>query len=228
MNTKFKEYQIPDYDGMLRFITGGSAIFTIKNEKSGNRFTYKFKQNQGDPSVFWVYMLCLSNNDDQKSYKFLGGFSQQKGFLNSQSAQIKGTMGVMAIEWWCKSLLIKNIPKTVKMYHLSKCGRCGKSLTNPDSIISGFGPECLKQEVKEGNTQPVKYLEQQDNEFNNSIKGVEMVESMIPVASIKAIEIESFEDGKSKERDQNTSKFQRIKGIKVFLSQLKLKLFDND
>jgi hypothetical protein len=134
-------------------------------------------------------------------------------------------MGVMAIEWWCKSLLIKNIPKTVKMYHLSKCGRCGKSLTNPDSIISGFGPECLKQEVKEGNTQPVKYLEQQDNEFNNSIKGVEMVESMIP---IKAIEIESFEDGKSKERDQNTSKFQRIKGIKVFLSQLKLKLFDND
>jgi len=30
-----------------------------------------------------------------------------------------------------------------------KCGRCGRTLTNPKSIRLGFGPTCLYREIKQ-------------------------------------------------------------------------------
>lgn len=170
MNTKFQEYEISDYEGMKKFIQAGNAIFTLRNEKTNNRFTYKFKQNQNNPDVFWVYVLCMSDNSDDKSYKFLGGFSEEKKFIHSPKAQIKyDNPSVKTIDWWCKTLYDGKIPNYVKMYHLSHCGRCGKQLTSPDSIISGFGPECLKYEILQGNTQPVKYLEQQAEQLEKAL-----------------------------------------------------------
>lgn len=170
MNKKFKEYEISDYDGMKKFIKAGNAIFTLRNEKTNNRFTYKFKQNQNNPDIFWVYVLCMLDNTDDRSYKFLGGFSDERKFIHSAKAQIKfENSSVKTIQWWCQSLYDQSIPKYVKMYHLSHCGRCGKQLTSPDSIISGYGPECLKQEIMNGNTQPTKYLEQQAKEFEDNL-----------------------------------------------------------
>lgn len=32
----------------------------------------------------------------------------------------------------------------VEIWHEGKCGRCGRQLTVPESIESGFGPECVK------------------------------------------------------------------------------------
>ena len=30
------------------------------------------------------------------------------------------------------------------VYHVGKCGRCGKKLTDPESILTGLGPSCSK------------------------------------------------------------------------------------
>lgn len=154
--TNFSEHLISDYAGIKKFITGGSAIFTLRNEKTQNRFTYKFKQNQGNPDVFWVYLLCQADNTNDKSYKFLGGFSEDQKYLHSKNAQIKSTTdGVKVIQWFCEELYKEALPAYVKFYHLSHCGRCGKQLTTPDSIINGFGPECLKHEIANGFVKPI-------------------------------------------------------------------------
>ena len=146
MKDKFQEYRITDKEEIKRFVLSGKAIFTIMNASTGVRFTYKFKQNKNDSKVFWVYMLCMSNNEDDKSYKFLGGFSMEKGFINSDKAQIKGTLGVRAINWFCKQIKNDTLQKHEKLrfFHLGKCGRCGKTLTTPESIKNGLGPECKK------------------------------------------------------------------------------------
>jgi hypothetical protein len=34
------------------------------------------------------------------------------------------------------------------VWHEGSCARCGKKLTVPESIESGFGPECVKLGVK--------------------------------------------------------------------------------
>lgn len=183
MNTKFREYELKDYESIKKFIKGGLAIFTIRNEKTGNRFTYKFKRNDKNPSVYWVYMLCMAQEDDTKNYKFLGGFSEEKKFINSPKAQIKNTIGVKAIDWFCRHLYKEDFPPELKIYHLSHCGRCGRPLTTPDSIISGFGPDCMKKEIMGGNTQPVKNLEQftQDYEqFQENLKQKVINEVGIP------------------------------------------------
>lgn len=141
----YKEYKIEDYDKILEFITGGNAIFTIKNELKGTRFTYKFKKNNKNTNVFWVYVLCMANNESSKSYKFLGGFSIAKGFLHSQQAQIKiGNVSVKSVNWFCKKLLKRDFPDNFGFYHMSHCARCGRMLTTPESIINGYGPECIK------------------------------------------------------------------------------------
>jgi len=30
------------------------------------------------------------------------------------------------------------------VFHEGACGRCGRTLTVPESIASGFGPECIR------------------------------------------------------------------------------------
>lgn len=34
------------------------------------------------------------------------------------------------------------LPAPGRIYHLGRCGRCGRALTVPSSVESGFGPEC--------------------------------------------------------------------------------------
>jgi hypothetical protein len=36
----------------------------------------------------------------------------------------------------------------IEIWHQGRCGKCGKVLTVPKSIESGFGPECSKSRSK--------------------------------------------------------------------------------
>jgi hypothetical protein len=38
---------------------------------------------------------------------------------------------------------------TLEFWHEGRCGRCGRRLTVPDSIASGYGPECVLVKQKE-------------------------------------------------------------------------------
>jgi hypothetical protein len=35
------------------------------------------------------------------------------------------------------------MPDGVVIWHEGRCGRCGRRLTVPESIESGYGPECI-------------------------------------------------------------------------------------
>jgi Family of unknown function (DUF6011) len=36
------------------------------------------------------------------------------------------------------------LPEGYRLHHEGRCGRCGRLLTVPESITSGYGPECVK------------------------------------------------------------------------------------
>jgi DNA-directed RNA polymerase subunit RPC12/RpoP len=38
-----------------------------------------------------------------------------------------------------------DLPEQIKVYHEAKCARCGHRLTVPESIETGFGPNCLEK-----------------------------------------------------------------------------------
>lgn len=126
-----------------QFITAGKAIFTLRNESTGNRFTFKvtkFQPEDGKPAMHFVKVLTGSDNNS--SYTFIGTIFNDGVYKHSKRSPITpDAQSVKAFEWFVQH--VEKLPAVVKVYHEGRCGRCGRRLTVPESILSGFGPECI-------------------------------------------------------------------------------------
>lgn len=129
----------------LEFVLGGKAIFTIKNTCTGNRFTFKATQAKKIKTVYWISVLTMRENFADESYRFIGCFSVNRGFTYSDKSVIsQSAMSVRAADYYFRKLLNRSLPSNIVTYHQGRCARCGRLLTVPESIESGFGPECDK------------------------------------------------------------------------------------
>ena len=125
------------------FILGGKAVFTVRNVVTGNRFTYKLtrKKNikEGEEDV--VFVKVLSRPDNSSDYTFLGTVFGGKSYRHSKKSPFGSeVMSTKAIDWIIRNM--ESLPNNIEVWHEGKCGRCGRKLTVPESIQSGFGPEC--------------------------------------------------------------------------------------
>lgn len=136
---------------LLKFILGGKATFTIKNTTNGNRFTYKVTiPKDTTPELAGIYFVKLMCGPDNESmYKYIGyirknTFATQ--FVYGHKSKIsKDAPGVVAFEFVFNKIVAPHrTSNTLEIWHEGKCGRCGRKLTVPESIESGFGPECIK------------------------------------------------------------------------------------
>jgi len=57
----------------------------------------------------------------------------------------KDSQSVKVFSYIYQKLKEKNLPEFVEFWHEGVCGKCGRKLTVPESIESGFGPECIKR-----------------------------------------------------------------------------------
>ena len=131
------------------FVLAGKAIFTVENEKTGNRFTYKVKQaeNKDDgPSKVW-FVSVLNGPDNGSNYAYIGTIFGNNFYvptldfrLTKKSTVTKDAQSFKVFSWMLKHNLI--LPPFVKVHHEGRCGRCGRRLTVPESIKNGLGPEC--------------------------------------------------------------------------------------
>lgn len=141
--SRFEEHMLETNELAKKYILGGKAIFTVRNEDTRNRFTYKFKQAKKNDKLWWVFVL--TGTDNEHDYKFIGAFSHEKGYIHSPKSGITpAATSVKVIAWYTYWLFKNQLPAFIKTYHLNHCGRCGRALTVPESVISGFGPECIK------------------------------------------------------------------------------------
>lgn len=118
------------------FILAGNATFTATSLKTLERVTFQVQKSK-DKDFWFVRSLFGPNNETDFRYigfigssgKFLAG---NKGNPNHKHFQV--------FDWiWNKGKLTNSL---LKINHEGKCGRCGRKLTVPESIESGFGPEC--------------------------------------------------------------------------------------
>ncbi len=133
-----------------QFITAGEAIFTIE-EPNKVHHTFKAQMVEGDdrwPTSWFVRFL--SGPDNESDYTYLGK-------LDSFTGQVTTTTKSAALKDCYKLRLLNRILARVwsddhtayesrgyKTHHEGRCGRCGRTLTVPESVESGFGPECVK------------------------------------------------------------------------------------
>jgi len=133
------------------FLTAGNATFTVTSRKTGARFTYKVRKTEFDPSRYFVSVL--TGPDNEGDFTYAGMLISSKGQLYPR--QSKGSkVSATAPSWlgfvWLVSRLNAYsgngediIARQAEVHHEGRCGRCGRKLTVPESIESGFGPECI-------------------------------------------------------------------------------------
>lgn len=122
------------------FMHAGKALFTVQNKETKNRFTYKvIKDRKSKFDRWWVRVLA-----QHKQWVYLGCI--KNGTFVATPASFKRTTDQSFIAFKFIFKYRKSITNSKKLvvYHEGRCGRCGLRLTVPESIESGFGPECIK------------------------------------------------------------------------------------
>lgn len=123
-----------------QFALAGNATFTVVNEETGNRFTFKVQASDDGKRH---YVKVLTGPDNWTNYTYLGTIFDGKNYKHGKQSSISEKAQSAKVFAWFWSHL-DNLPENVKVHHEGKCGRCGRKLTVPESIVSGFGPECVK------------------------------------------------------------------------------------
>ncbi len=152
---RISRHTISEIKDIIKFMYAGNSTFTIQNTETCNRFTYKLqvpqnKRNAPEHEKVW-FVKVMTGSNNEGDYQFVGTiFNDQNKYPNKyyrHSAKSRITnqaQSVKVFQWFLKALQANNIPSQVEFYHEGRCGRCGRKLTVPESIIDGIGPECAK------------------------------------------------------------------------------------
>ena len=122
----------------LKFILGGKSFVTFLNTKTDNRFTFKVVKHKKDD----IYFVNVLTGPDV--YSFVGTV-RDGVYKHSPKSNISNeAQSVKVFNYIVNKLASNNLPDFIEIYHDGRCGKCGRQLTVPDSIETGFGPECAK------------------------------------------------------------------------------------
>ena len=130
---------------VLPFVLAGNAVFTLTSKKSDIRFTYKVRICKDNDALWFVSVLV--GPDNTADYTYMGtlrrhpkhGYIYQPGKKSTISPDAPSSK---AFAWFFPRVLADQWQKQADVHHAGRCGRCGRALTVPESVESGFGPEC--------------------------------------------------------------------------------------
>lgn len=122
----------------LKFMFAGKSIFTFLNTKTGNRFTFKMKAAKNS-NLFFVSVLTGPD-----TYSYIGTCIEGVYKHGRKSNISLDTQSVKVFRYMLDRLKEDNVFPFLEVWHEGFCGKCGRRLTVPSSILNGLGPECIK------------------------------------------------------------------------------------
>lgn len=135
-------HKIESFTGVKNFLFGGKATITLESGKTGKWFTYKVCKHKSE-DIFFVKVLQGPNNED--NYGYMGTIFNRNQFRKTAKSRIGDTApSYLAFDWFLRNVVAgtETVLNFVNVYHSNICGRCGRKLTTPESVLTGFGPEC--------------------------------------------------------------------------------------
>jgi len=131
------------------FMLAGNALLTIENEQTGSRYTYRIKGRKTGNGKILYFVNVLSGSNNETDYRYVGTIFFEKGAaegefrLTSKSRVSAQCKSFKAFYWLFNMLQQGNaLPEHINFYHAGSCGKCGRTLTVPESIETGLGPHC--------------------------------------------------------------------------------------
>lgn len=130
------------------FILAGSARVTLVSQKTNARYTYLVrisKRNDGDTRPPVHFVSILTGPDNEECFQFLGTIFSDGMYRKSPNTNIgPRSPSALAFDYAWRYLTANEIPPFVEVWHEGRCGRCGRTLTVPESIEIGLGPVCAQ------------------------------------------------------------------------------------
>lgn len=137
-----KGHKITNTKEALKFMFAGKSVVTFVNSKTGNRFTFKIKLAK-DSNIFFVSVLSGPEKWTYLGTCIEGSYNHGKKSTVSIDAQ-----SCRVFQYMLTKLKIDNLPDFLEVWHEGYCGKCGRRLTVPASILNGLGPDCIKRLTK--------------------------------------------------------------------------------
>jgi hypothetical protein len=144
-----------DAKQVLAFMLSGNATLTFKGKST--RYTYKVTKGdeptdeqkaRGWSQAWFVALLTGSDNESDYTYMGIIRTDRRTGVLSFFTAgKTKYNMqspNVVAFTWAFNIMLQGRMPIGLEVWHEGRCGRCGRKLTDDESIKNGFGPTCIE------------------------------------------------------------------------------------
>lgn len=114
------------------------GAFTVKSKKTGKDFTYKIARKEFKGKF---YTHCYIETQYMQ-FKYIGTFKDGNIIKNKM---INADQTAQGLSWLINNALGENwekIQAQSHLMHLGKCVKCGRPLTDSDSIEMGLGPYC--------------------------------------------------------------------------------------
>jgi hypothetical protein len=130
-----------------QFALAGKATVTVQSRTSGKHFTYRIVRSR--PSKKYPnpvhFVSVLTGPENTKDYTLMGMIFADGNFALPRNPRIGGDApSVQAFNWLWRSSP-ENLARNSQVFHHGHCARCGRKITNPDSLTSGYGPECASK-----------------------------------------------------------------------------------
>ncbi len=142
--------RLDDAAAVRRAMTAGNARLTVVSQRTGARFTYRFRRLAEarcvNPQDFdTIFVSLLRGPDNEGDYSYMGLLADGEYGLHmkrtKKSVIADGTPSDVALKWTLRCVTQGEL-RGVEVWHEGRCCRCGRTLTVPESVASGLGPEC--------------------------------------------------------------------------------------
>ena len=117
-------------------IKGGR--FTLKSKASGKEFTYSIARSEFKGA--WYTHVKVENN--YLEFKHVGTYRNGKITKKQMPVNTLSAKAIAFVLNAVENAEFEYLDKVMETYHLGSCMRCGKTLTDSESINRGLGPIC--------------------------------------------------------------------------------------
>lgn len=136
------------------YVLAGDAIFTIRSHKTDTHFTYRVRKGRDHPMGNVFFVNVLTGPDNINNYTYMGMIDAQRPgidpyFLRTRNSKLSNdTLSFKAFVWFFQNLMrTGKTPEQCDFIPSTRCCRCGRPLTHPESATDGIGPECKKRRL---------------------------------------------------------------------------------
>jgi hypothetical protein len=137
-----------DYASLKKLLLAGNANFTLHSLKTDTHFTYKIRKKVYTPTNTKYFVSVLTGTDNDTDYTYAGLLTPVENTLmyrtTPNSKIFYAAPSILAFRFLLSILNGNNPCPNLEFIMSDRCARCGRTITTPQSVKTGYGPECIK------------------------------------------------------------------------------------